>query len=70
MNNPTNGWGKKPTSSTATNELKEAVKAGKTKKLTFEVPEEMHKKFKMYATEHNTDMAKLLNTFIQQTINK
>lgn len=70
MSNIVNGWGKKPTKSTATIELKEAVKAGKTKKLTFELEEILHQKFKIYATQNNTTMAEILNTYIHQIVNK
>jgi len=69
MNNQTTGWGKKPTQSTATPELKEAVKSGKSKKLTFELDEALHQKFKIYATQQNSTMAELLNTYIQHLVN-
>jgi predicted HicB family RNase H-like nuclease len=68
MSNLTGGWGKKPTASTATPELKAAVKTSKSKKLTFDIPEELHQKFKIFAAKQNTTMAQLINTFIQQAV--
>lgn len=71
MNDKTNNkWGVKPTNSTATEELKESVKVGKLKKLTFDVPEELHLKFKIYAAQNGTTMGQLINTFIHNTVNK
>ncbi|MFN8771009.1 MAG: hypothetical protein ACK5Z5_02080 [Neisseriaceae bacterium] len=70
MNKQANGWGVKPTSSTATEDLKKAVKAGKYKKMTFDIPEEWHQKFKIYAAQQNKTMAEILNTYIYETVNK
>lgn len=69
MSNQITGWGKKPTQSTATPKLKDAVKSGKNKKLTFELDETLHQKFKIYATQQSSTMGELLNTYIQQLVN-
>ena len=70
MTNTINNWGKKPTQSTATPELKEAVKVGNFKKLTFELDESLHQKFKIHAIQSNTTMGELLKTYILQTVTK
>ncbi len=64
------GWGKKPTASTATPKLKEAVKIGSSKKMTFVIDEALHQKFKIYATQQNTTMGELLNTYIRLAVDK
>lgn len=70
MNKPIANWGNKPTESNVTLELKTAVKIGKCKKLTLEVPEDLHQKFKIYAIKNSTTMSELINTFIHETVNK
>lgn len=70
MNSQTNGWGKKPTNSTATTELKEAVKASEMRRLTFNIPEDLHRMFKVYAANNNTNMGDILNSFIKTIVNK
>lgn len=63
-------WGKKPTGSTATPKLKEAVKTEATRKMTFMIHESLHQKFKIYAAQENTTMADLLNTYIRLAVEK
>lgn len=70
MSNQNNGWAKKPTQSTATEELKEAVKASEIRKLTFNIPEDLHRKFKVHAATNNTSMGDILNDFISKIVSK
>ncbi len=69
MNSSISGWGKKPTASTATTELKEAVKLGKTKQFTFNITEDLHQQFKVYAIQKKKSMAEILNEYIGTIVN-
>jgi hypothetical protein len=68
--NSGSGWAKKPTQSTATEQLKEAVKTDKTRPFTFNISVELHKKFKLYATNNDTNMTDILIDYIITTVNK